>query len=162
MLPNISLLRHTHNVHRAVRLHISLIRININQSNRHCASSRTLDFKPLASSKEKDHTTPKKTVHHQKVHTSYQPCVRIMQKQDHACQACRKQATVHRALVYIHVNCTVRVHRTAEHSKQHRAATLQQSIRIISMQSAQCTTNKIVQLHKSQTKSATQCERERA
>ena len=65
-------------------------------------------------------------------------------------------------VVYIRVNCTVRVHRTAEHSKQHRAAMLQQSVHIISMQSVQCTTNKIVRLYKSQTKSATQCERERA
>ena len=144
------------------KLRISPYYIHINQSKPHCASSRTLDFKHLASSKEKDRTTPKKTVHHHKDHTSYQPCISIMQEEDHTCQACRKQATVHLALVYIRVSCTVRVHRTAEQSKQHAAATLQQSVRIISMQSAQCTTNKIVRLNKSQNKSATQCERERS
>ena len=85
-----------------------------------------------------------------------------MQEEDHTCQAHRKQATIYLALVYIRVSCTVRVHRTAEHSKQHGAATLQQNVRIISVQSAQCTTNKIVRLYKSQNKSATQCERERA
>ena len=81
-----------------------------------------------------------------------------MQEEDHAClhSAFRKHATTHLALVYIRLRCTIHVHRATEHRKQCHNATLQQNVYIISMQLAQCTSSKVVdlRLYKSQIKCA--------